>query len=526
MLEHVPPIYTLCPVILYIAGLCVHRIYFHRLHQHPGPLLAKLTNWYAAYYTWQGTIHLKLREWHDAYGPIVRFGPNSISMNSPTAMAQIYSARANVRKDDAYSVMSASSHIPSTISCLDKGQHAAKRRILAQLFTPSALKGVEERVLSHIRTFCASLGESSQDGRATDMAVLSDYLTFDIISDLCYGQAFGLLQCTALRYIPNVISRISRRNAICFIQPAIQKYRLDRLFLAPISTQIRAFGRWIQQQQKEHPHKITPDFRSHLTTSTITHSGPDPRPLTNKEVWIELLQLVIAGSDTTAVALSAAVFHLCHHAAALARATAEVRTHFPTTVEAIRPGSPQLRRCTYLHACIHESLRLAPPVTGLAPRRVLEGGIQVDGVWLPAGIVLGCPIYAVQRDRTCFPAPDRYFPGRWEGVLDSSCKGEESDDMGEEERQQQRQKRSRMLSAFCPFSVGPRACVARRFAMDEITVTLARALFLYDLRLAGRENADTGTGAAGAAEYALKGWMTSGREGPVVYASPREGCSL
>ncbi|RAK77479.1 cytochrome P450 [Aspergillus fijiensis CBS 313.89] len=456
-----------------IAGLCVYQIYFHRLHQHPGPLLAKLTNWYAAYYT-------------------------------PTAMVQIYSARANVRKDDAYPVMSASSHIPSTISCLDKGQHAAKRRILAQLFTPSALKGVEERVLSHIRTFCASLGESSQEGRATDMAVLSDYLTFDIISDLCYGQAFGLLQSTALRYIPNVISCISRRNAICFIQPAIQKYRLDRLFFAPISTQIHAFGRWIQQQQKQHPKKITPDFRSHLTTSTITHPGPNPRPLTNKEVWIELLQLVIAGSDTTTVALSAAVFHFCHHAAALARATAEVRTQFSTTVEAIRPGSPQLRRCTYLHACIHESLHLAPPVTGLAPRRVLEGGIQVDGVWLPAGIVLGCPIYAVQRDRTCFLTPDWHLP----------------------ERQQQRQKRSRMLSAFCPFSVGHRACVARRFAMDEITVTLARVLFLYDLRLAGREDADAGTGAAAAAEYALKGWMTSGREGPVVYASPREGCSL
>lgn len=149
-------------------------------------------------------------------GDIVRFGPNSISFNSHSAMSEIYSTRANVRKDDAYSVMSASRHIPSTIGCLNKKQHASKRRILAQLFTETALKGVEERVLSHISTFCACLhtGRSSEWGMAKNMASWSDFLSFDIISDLCYGKSFNLLESEALRYIPKVISNVSRRNAI------------------------------------------------------------------------------------------------------------------------------------------------------------------------------------------------------------------------------------------------------------------------------------------------------------------------
>ncbi|KAL3451492.1 cytochrome P450 [Aspergillus insuetus] len=488
-------VFAICALLLWFSGICLHRIFLHPLCQHPGPLLGSLTDWYAAYYTWRGDIHLKLREWHEIYGTIVRFGPNSISINTYTGMSGVYSTRANVVKADAYSIMSASRHMPSTISSIDKKQHAAKRKVLARLFTEKALKGVEDRVLSHVDTFCASLraGTEAGGGVARDIAAWSDYLTLDIISDLCYGEAFGLLRAETHRYIPNVIGCVSRRNAICFVQPIIAKYKLDRIFLSTVSTQIRQFGSWIKDQADTRKSAKNAgdsnDFFAHLSTH---QAGKDQSALTPKEVWVELLQLVIAGADTTAVAISAVFFHLLRNPTALSQVAEGVLSTFQDLND-IQPGA-LLRSCTFLHACINESLRLSPPVTGLAPRKVLPGGIDVDCVHFPEGTIIGSPIYTLHRNAGYFPQPDSFVPERW---LDSSKNCGDSAKV-----------------PFCPFSIGPRSCVAKRLALDEISVTIARTLYLYEMRLDESWNGKT--------EYELKGWMTSGREGPFVQFKSRQ----
>ncbi|KAL3485875.1 cytochrome P450 [Aspergillus germanicus] len=487
-------IFAICASMIWLSAICLYRNFLHPLRQHPGPPLASLTDWYAAYYTWRGDIHLKLREWHGRYGTIVRFGPNSISINTYSGMSEIYSTRANLVKADAYSIMSASRHISSTISCIDKKQHAAKRKVLARLFTESALKGVEERVLSHVDTFCASLSPGNTAGLsvAKDIAAWSDYLTLDIISDLCYGKAFGLLRAETHRYIPKVISCVSRRNGICFVQPIIAKYRLDRIFLSTVSTQIRQFGSWIKHQADARTSAKNAgdsnDFFAYLSTH---QAGQDQSALTPKEVWVELLQLVIAGADTTAVAISAVFFHLLRNPMALSQVAEEILGTFQYLND-IRPGT-LLRSCAFLHACINESLRLSPPVTGLAPRKVLAGGIDVDGVHFPADTIIGSPIYTLHRNAAYFTQPDSFVPERW---LDSKDCGDTS----------------RM--PFCPFSIGPRSCVAKRLALDEISVTIARSLYMYEMRLDEALSRKT--------EYDLKGWMTSGREGPFVQFRSRE----
>lgn len=202
---------------------------------------------------------------------------------------------------------------------------------------------------------------------------------------------------------------------------------------------------------------------------------------------MELLQLVIAGSDTTAVAISAAFFHLLRNPNALSQAAAEVLATFEA-VHDIRPGT-LLRSCEFLHACINETLRLSPPVTGLAPRKVLPGGISIDGVYFPEGSVVGSPIYSLHHNPKYFQNPESFAPERWLVSL------------GVREL------------PFCPFSVGPRACVAKKLAMDEIAVTLARVLYLYNMRL--------DEVSIGQADYRLKGWMASGRDGPFVQFKPR-----
>lgn len=135
-------------------------------------------------------------------------------------MVEIYGVRANVRKHDSYSVMSPSRNTPTTISCQDKRLHSFKRRILAQVFSDVSLKGVEERILEHIRHFGrAILGSevsTSGDGRwsTTDIAAMHKYLSFDIISSLCYGESFNMLGSSKHRQLSQIVTAISRRNGV------------------------------------------------------------------------------------------------------------------------------------------------------------------------------------------------------------------------------------------------------------------------------------------------------------------------
>ena len=155
-------------------------------------------------------------------------------------------------------------------------------------------------------------------------------------------------------------------------------------------------------------------------------------------------------------------------------------------------------------------MRLCPPVPSLLPREVLDGGIDVDGMHFPAGTVVGVPIYALQHNPAYHPNPFAYNPYRW--MEGGGGSGEEKSEEGTSAKELQLAQ-----SAFCPFSVGPRGCIGKGVAYLELTVALARTLWLYDLRLVG----DVGKGRDG--QYAVKDIFVAEKEGPVVQFRRRDG---
>lgn len=219
---------------------------------------------------------------------------------------------------------------------------------------------------------------------------------------------------------------------------------------------------------------------------------------------------IIAGSDTTSTAMAATLFYLVRSSRALAKATEEIRSKF-TDVEEISHG-PTLGSCTYLRACIDEAMRLSPSVGGALPREVLAGGITVDGQSMPAGTVIGTPHYAIHHNEAYFPSPFEYVPERWlvGAVNPLTGRTTTEDDV------------ALAQSAFCPFSVGPRGCIGKGLAYVEMTNTLARTMFLYDMRKAvgvvdpgeGRPENEWGRQRVG--EFQLIDTFTSAKSGPMI----------
>ena len=206
--------------------------------------------------------------------------------------------------------------------------------------------------------------------------------------------------------------------------------------------------------------------------------------------------------------MAATLFYLVRTPTALAAATFEIRSKF-TSVEDIHQGA-QLGSCTYLRACIDEAMRLSPSVGGLLPREVLPGGTTIDGEHIPAGTVVGTPHYTIHHNAAYYPDPFAYIPDRWL----AEKRGEDNVALAQ--------------SAFCPFSIGPRGCIGKGLAYLEMTITLGRVLYMYDLRRANVEDPGEG-GAAGAewgrhrkSEYQLMDIFTSLKDGPMVEFRRRE----
>lgn len=104
--------------------------------------------------------------------------------------------------------------------------------------------------------------------------------------------------------------------------------------------------------------------------------------------------MVVAGSETTATLLSAAIYFLARNPHTFDRLTREVRGAFTERGEIGLVTTPRLR---YMQAVLDEALRMYPPVAGGgAPRKVAKGGVCIAGYCVPENVSFPCSTRAIQ----------------------------------------------------------------------------------------------------------------------------------
>ena len=195
------------------------------------------------------------------------------------------------------------------------------------------------------------------------------------------------------------------------------------------------------------------------TVSVLVRDGS----LSDEDIQYVLFDLVIAGSDTTASTITAALFLLnepqYQEQLESARAEAESVDVLALSLDQVREQLP------YATAIAREVLRLYPPVpfvgrTSVAPR-------TIDGNDVPTGGTLCFSPYALGRDPQFWGADaDTFRPERW--VADPITGGSGS--------------------TFCwlPFGAGPRGCLGTRLGLTEVVVGVALLLKRFDFEFEGR----------------------------------------
>lgn len=157
-----------------------------------------------------------------------------------------------------------------------------------------------------------------------------------------------------------------------------------------------------------------------------------------EETYVCAQVLIVAGSETTATALTGATSLLLENAEALKRLTAEIEDRFGSEDDITIQSTAEL---PYLSAVVQESLRMCPPGPAVFPRVVPEGGRVVCGQFVPGGFTVGVHQLAADRSSRNFADPESFLPERWLGDLHFV-----KDDK----------------AACQPFSYGPRNCIGKK----------------------------------------------------------------
>lgn len=226
------------------------------------------------------------------------------------------------------------------------------------------------------------------------------------------------------------------------------------------------------------------------------------------ELYAECEVLLIAGSDTTAIVMSAAMFYLARHPHIQERLAQEILSTF-SSYEEIKAG-PKLQGCKYLTAFLHETMRMAPPVSAEPPREVREGGTSVDGHYFPAGTLLSTAFWAQHYNKDYYPEPLKFTPERWIEGENGSTK--ESVALAE--------------SAFCAFSTGSRGCVGKNMAWLEMRIVMAKTLWTFEIKKDPKSNLGGGSpterpGRQREDQYQVYEMFVANRKGPMVQLKER-----
>ena len=163
---------------------------------------------------------------------------------------------------------------------------------------------------------------------------------------------------------------------------------------------------------------------------------------------------ILAGTDTTGLAISVGAWSILSDESIRVRLQAELASAWPS--EDQPPSLQDLEKLPFLRACVQESLRFSTPISGRLPRITPKGGFKFAGYKIPPGTQVSSSVYLVHYDEKVFENPHAFTPDRWLSEAPDQY--------------------------LIPFSTGSRACIGINLALAEIYIGLATLLRSYKAR--------------------------------------------
>jgi cytochrome P450 len=313
---------------------------------------------------------------------------------------------------------------------VDGARHKRARKLLMPAFRSSVMKDYETVVTQLARDEVARWTPGAEFRSLERM----NALTLEVILQVVFGVA-DEERLARLRPLVNATVDIKPLVLLGWGYPRLHRFgpwrkvvdvqrELDALLYAEIA----------ERRQAADLHDRT-DVLSRLL---LVGDSEGEEPLSDAELRDQLVTLLLAGHETTAAALSWALYELGLDEPLMRRAQ-----------KAADEGDDD-----HLEAVMKESMRLHPIIPMVV--RFLMAPATIGGFRLPGGISVGPSIILAHRDPESFPEPSRFRPERF-------LEGEVAP------------------NTWIPFGGGVRRCIGAGFSLMEGVAALREVLIAYDV---------------------------------------------
>ncbi|KAI1411126.1 cytochrome P450 [Hypoxylon sp. FL1857] len=466
---------------------------------------------------------------HQQHGPIVRVGPNELSVNSVEVVKTIY--QGGFEKHQWYSVFN-NYGVPCTFSSLQAKHHSLRKRWVSHVYSKSyinaspALAAQAHTILNkRLLPLIQASTRASQQPHGVDVHSLFCAAAMDFISGYCFGASRRADFIRRRAYRSHWLTLYFTRKGHSFFAQELPRLsnalRLVGVRLTPswVDAANRELEAWCKERSDGAIRFLEREARGEEEAALDTKDDPvvvrallagiEKEVRTSGEASLvydtairqrhlsvasEVFDHVLAGQETTGVALTYLSYHLSQSLDLQRELREELLTLKPNMRldrdgKVKHPDSKQLDGLPILHAVVMETIRRYAPAGGPEPRVTPQSSPTRIGPYeVPGGVRVSASAYNLHRDETAFPDPEKWDHTRW---LQPRGTPEMDDSSGDEGS------KSDINRHFWGFSSGGRMCLGSNFAVHEIKLIIAAIYSNYTSHIVddeGIEPTDAYTG--------------------------------
>ena len=376
-----------------------------------------------------------------------------VMLTSPDAIRDVFRGDSQVLHSGEGNEFMSVTVGPTSVLVLDEAPHARQRRVLLPPLKGNRMRSyfdaMQTATLEEIRAWSR--------GKPVRMDTAMQRITLRVISQAVLGLAPGSRLAEFEQRVQDLLATTRGRFGLILMK-ILPLGLLRRIPGMPYFRQLRSLDRSIFALIAERRALPADNRGDNVLADLLAATHEDGRPMTDPEIRDALITLLIAGFETTALALAWTLERVVAHPEVVAR----IEDELARVTGGSPPMAEQLAQFEYLDATIREGLRTRMIVPFVV--RMTKAPFEAGGHRYPAGVLL-CPCnYLVHSRPELYPEPKKFRPERF---LERTFSPYE----------------------WFPFGGGNRICLGMALALYEMKVVLS-TLF-SQVRLGRPANART-----------------------------------
>lgn len=373
--------------------------------------------------------------------------PPQIVISSPRAIQEIFSVDYKLFDSGSGNRIIQPLVGSNSVILLDGDRHSQQRKLLMPTFHG-------ERMRAYGQAICEITQQTINQWTIGQEIVARPQMQ-NISLEVILKTVFGLKQGERYQQIKQVLTTM--------LDSFNSPWKSSVLFFNSLQQDFGAWSPWgnfIRQRklldeliyQEINERRTQTEIGEDILSLLMSSRDEQGQPMTDVELRDELMTMLFAGHETTAIALAWALYWIHYIPEVREKLLQELNS-----IDVNNANPTTIAQLPYLNAVCSETLRIYPVAFFSLPR-ILREDMEFLGYYLPKGMYLSVCIYLTHHRPDIYPEPKRFRPERF---LERQFSPYE----------------------FLPFGGGNRRCIGMAFAMFEMKLVLATILSHYSLQL-------------------------------------------